>query len=566
MRALSPNTAKLLDELERLAHVRVQRPGQDAQVGAIVALLDGLANTAEPLAIPRIISLVLDRHREVAEAAGRAVARLRRAVKIRDLGLFDRAFRGVSTYAHPVAVTWRFLRPADLQSVATLTTAATILQLAMCHPSGYVREEAIRRSAACADGSEIAFLLLRVNDWVEPVQNLARAVLRTRLGVDAIPHLVAALPLIDEMRRWGRLGGNRILEEIDAALGGHAALPALYDALSASDRLVRLGAFRRLLARDPAELGGRGGAEAPGAPYRGVRLVRFRHEIVEAALRDPDPAIHAWAARWSLAAGDDVFVPLSGRLVHDRLGSVRLGVVQRLIAHGSPWPWRELLLDRQAGVRALAQGAALDAGTDPADEYRGWRSSSHAGVLGIALLGLGETGGPDDAELVRAHLADRRPAVRRRALQALCNFQVDDAIALCLAALADDSPGVTHTARDLLLARVTSVPPARVWSVFEQLTTTWGQSDALAVLSATGYWDGLPYLLRACNASGGAAKVRARRYLEARLARRHRVFTAPPPPTADAIRSALANPAFSDELRREIHGVLDTRIRGAGGR
>jgi hypothetical protein len=44
------------------------------------------------------------------------------------------------------------------------------MALASFHPSGYVREEAIAHLAAVWDGTELPFLLIRVNDWVAPVR------------------------------------------------------------------------------------------------------------------------------------------------------------------------------------------------------------------------------------------------------------------------------------------------------------------------------------------------------------------------------------------------------------
>jgi hypothetical protein len=553
MRALSANTRELIDELYRLADEPVSRGNQAARQA--IAVLERIADLGEPLAIPWIIACVLNGCREIAEAAGQVVQRLRLRVGIRDLGLFDRAFRATSLSQRPGPSRWRRMAPDELRSVATLQTGPVVLQLAMCHPSGHVREAAIRRSATCADGSEIPFLLLRTNDWVLPVRELAQAALRARLGAHHLPDLVAALPVLDEMPRWGRLGDTALIDDIHVLLGSAAAVPALRAALSSPDRFVRRGAFRRLIEREASQ-------GDPQGPYReSAGGLDPRAEVVAGALRDADPAIRTWVERWLIAGSDRVFLAFSEALLRSRLGANRLAAARRLPTLDLAVPWRELLFDDHAGVRALAQQTALDAGGEPDVEYRARLATSRARRLGVALIGLSETGGGDDATVMRGYLTDRLPAVRRGALGALVHVEVDDAVELCLASLDDGSPSVSHAAHALLAGRIASLGPAQLWTVFQRVTTVWGRSDALALLSLADYWTGMPYLLRAFCASEGVVKDRAAYYLGRRIERQHRMFTPPSPSTADEIRATLDSPALPEALRRELSTILDSRLR-----
>src|SRR2546429_545057 len=106
MRALSEQTRNLIDELYQLVRERTWPLNRAAHVEAVAELLARIASSAEPLAVPRIISLVLDGRREIAEATARAVRQLRKSVGIRDLVLFDRAFRDLSPYMHPESARW----------------------------------------------------------------------------------------------------------------------------------------------------------------------------------------------------------------------------------------------------------------------------------------------------------------------------------------------------------------------------------------------------------------------------------------------------------------------------
>jgi hypothetical protein len=541
VRAISKSTLALVGDLHRVAADR--GPFRGDQRVDIASLLQKIASAREPLAIPRIISLALDERREVAEATGDAVESLRRLISVHDLSFFDRAFREVSPWLHPETMRWREMRPADLRAVAALRTGPTLLQLAMCHPSGYVREEAIRRSAACSDGSEIGFLLLRANDWVPPVRELAQSALRARLTVEHVPDLVAALPVLDAMARWGRLGSTQLVDQIDALLRDARSWASLIAASSSNDRLTRRVAYRWLLEGGPYR-------SAAGAP-------RSRAGVLSAALRDRDPAIRAWVGRWLISA-DDLFDAFAGELLRSRVGAVRHGAAQRLLAIGARLPWADLLLDPHGGIRALAQHAAVEAGSDPDDEYRARMRFSEGARLGTALIGLGETGGTRDVETIRPYLAHRQPVVRKAALQALAMFKVDDTVDLAFAALSDVSPAVTRVARDVLLDRPASVPAARVWSTFAEAKSLAGKRAALAVLANVGYWESLPHLLRAL--ADDEVQDLAPRYIGAWLARRNRVFVVPPVAIVDEVRALLRTSSLPGSTRHEVLGVLEARL------
>lgn len=76
VQTLSASTRTTIDELVRRAGERAWLRGR-GHLEAILALVQQVADAGEPLAIPRVIALTLDARRELAEAAGAAVASLR---------------------------------------------------------------------------------------------------------------------------------------------------------------------------------------------------------------------------------------------------------------------------------------------------------------------------------------------------------------------------------------------------------------------------------------------------------------------------------------------------------
>ncbi|HUQ03394.1 MAG TPA: hypothetical protein VM261_12915 [Kofleriaceae bacterium] len=535
MRAFSDETQALIDEIAGHA---TDRSDPRTALGSIVR--DG-----DPWVIPRIIGLVLDERRDVAEAAGDAVAALRQHVGVRDLGLFDRAFRGLPEWGHPLNMRWTRLRPDALRALASLRAGPVLLQLAMCHADGFVREEAIRRSATCADGSEVGFLLVRANDWVKPIRELAQAALRARLRVENIPDLVAALPLLDAMHGWGRLGGRAIVDEIEELLARPSAVPALVAATRSPDRRARRGAYRRLL--DGAQLS-----------------LDETRDLFASALRDRDTRLGAWAAHRLVDAPANLFASFRDPLLRHRVASVRFGAAHRLTSAGQPLPWRELLVDPHPDLRALAQRVALDDGGEPDSEYRARLHSSQGALLGVALVGLSETGGPADETIVRGFLQHARAVVRRSALVALAGFDAGDVPQLALTALLDESPAVNRTARDLLLAKPPLLRGSDVWSVFTRASTTAGKRAALAVLAALGYWERLVYLLRAFETNDEVLRANVDAYLMRWWRRASQIFDAPSASVAAELRELLGASSLSASWRDGLRRVVEARAQPGG--
>ncbi len=535
MRRLSETTIALIDEVNRLATER-QRWRKATSSGEIVSGLARIGEVGQWLAIPRIIPLVLDSRSEVAEAAASVVKQLRVGVRVQDLGVLDRAFREFTPYMHPEYAGWWNMQAQDLKRVALLEDGAAVLSLAMCHPSGYVREEAIVLAGVCADGLEIPFLLLRTNDWVGSVRDRAHSALRARLRPESLPELIAALPMLDQMRKWGRLGDRGFLREIDELLRGQGRSELFFACKNSLDRFVRRAAFRHLV-------------ESSGSELR---------EVYGVALVDDDPAIRVWAGRRLCDSEAIVFVQYSEQLLTSSLGSIRAEAAQRLQSLGQSVPWRRLLFDVHPGVRAVAQQAALDDGT-PDEHYRKQLALSEGGRLGAALLGLSETGGQGDVEVIQAYLSNDIPRVRRSALRALVNLKADDLIKLSLNALLDSSASVAHSARDVLAGHSGHIFLASVWTAFEQATTSWGKMDALAVLSKLDHWERLPYLLRACTAEYPEVTERSFLYMNRWVAGLNRVFTSPSMAVEGEAREQIQASVFSKPFRREIEGILDSR-------
>ncbi len=541
---VTEETAALVAELFAQLGQRSWWSGRPAAMG-VNSLLRQIGDRGEAGALPLLVPVLLDGRAEVTNAASEVIRELRARLRPHLVPAFDQQCREGGTFrtAEPA---WEGLAPADVATLARRPAGAVALQIAMCHRNGFVREAAVRLVATCADGQELPFLLLRSRDWVAPVAAVATEAVRARLTAAHVDDLVAALPIVEAQRQWRRFVADPLLPEIDRLLATPVGRLALVRGLASPDRATRRAAYRHLLGPGP------GGTQAANDPSLG--------ELFERALTDADPAIRTWAARLLLDGDDASFRRWAPQLLRARTGGIRAAAARRQHALGQPLPWRDLLLDRHAGVRAVAQAAALDAGEAPDDLYRAHLDAGAAPRQPAALLGLGETGGPDDLTRVRTCLAHPAPPMRSAALTALASLgaEPDERVHAAQAALTDASPGVARLAAGVLRRHPGRVTPADLWTALARAPRPTSQQLVLHVIARIDPWQALLLLLRA-GTTIPTLRTDVVTLLSRWSHRRRRFFVAAPPDLTASCRALVPALALAPPLERDLLHALAPR-------
>ena len=133
-------------------------------------------------------------------------------------------------YGEPTAGRMSERRQLQRQTaaLAELPANSLLTALASLHGSGYVREAALRRLIDGDDGSEVPFLLLRCNDWVPAIAQLAQAGIRARLRPEYARHLLHSYRLIELLQHAQRNALSDLLREVQGTLQQPAAWPVLF--------------------------------------------------------------------------------------------------------------------------------------------------------------------------------------------------------------------------------------------------------------------------------------------------------------------------------------------------
>jgi len=506
-----------------------------SRVRAVTEAFEEIGESREWRAIPSLLGHILDLRPWVADGAGRSVSRLLYEIGPLDVVSFDAGFRNDSPYWRPNPERWHHLRVDEVPAIAERESGPALLCLAMCHPNGYVREASLGYAISRPVPQQIPFLVLRTNDWVEPVRTAARQAFRTRLNDTHIGDFVRHLPLVDSMQSWSRSGIEKLALEIDVALGTSEAVRHLLASLSRPESSSRWAAYRRLL----------------NTPHLDSDA------IIERALNDDDASLRGSIIRELVGSTPSRFVRYSERLMRAPTGRVRFATLSRRRAMGLTVPWRRFLLDSHTGVRRSAQDLAIDADCDPAEIYRKVISESRGRRLGVALIGLAETGTAEDAEQIRAFVGDESSQVRRSTLRALVRIKAADAVDWVVAGLHDCKPSVSRAARDLICSTRIKPPIESVWAAFEAAPSPVGKTHALKAMNSLAHWAKLPYLLRATTSVDGKVRECVLSALWKWVLDSNRFFTTPDENAEQAVRSALEKAELPEGLRGAIETILE---------
>ncbi|WP_432131984.1 hypothetical protein [Streptomyces tendae] len=309
----------------------------------------------------------------------------------------DAAVREVAWYRpHPLPGWERSAPPtAELTQLGE-----SRLVLALCHRDGRIRQEALLQSARYP--GLLPLVVIRCTDWVEPVREHARRLLREALNV------ASALDLAPLILRVGRRDRGTFGVDVLGRILRQASPGQLAVLFTDPDRIVRRFAYR--LAIDG-------------------RLLRPA-ELARAAARDQDTVVQDLRATAALTAprDEESYEGVLPPLLSARNPRVRSAGVTALRRAGRSEQAESFLSDRSALVRACARYVVRQQGGDPAAWYRERCTAPDDSELPPgAVIGLAECGNRTDAGLLRPLLAHPAAGVRARAVAGLRALDCADA-------------------------------------------------------------------------------------------------------------------------------------------
>ncbi len=419
-----------------------------------------------------------------------------------------------------------------------------LLKLLSMHPNGRVREAAVEHLAVVHDGSEIPFLLLRLNDWVPQVRARARAVVRERLVPSSARSFVGASPLLMRLLNARRVDHHEILRDIAKVItNAPDGRDALIAAMTGDDRGRRHAALRIAALNSAAD---------------------FESFILPGS-KMADPMVRLFVAR-AVAVGRHGHVDLARlkTLAIDPFASVRHVALIALATHFRDEATPQLesaVMDRSAAIRDFARFEIRKRGeVDFAWMYREAIAGASTVRLAAAIAGLGETGERSDAEAVLPFLEHPNASVRLASVRTVVHLGGERFIQEVLPRLSDPATSVASLAVKMLSRYVAAIGGVELQTRFRASAEPRIRVNLLRMIAALPKWESIRMLLDAATDRDAAVASVAREYVLRWMARYNRSSIAPSNEQVKLVRAAIANAgsALKPKLIQEILFTLDS--------
>lgn len=491
-------------------------------------LIQELEESGEPGLLPDLVNY-LSRCKYGEESALKdCINTLLSRIRLDQLMEFDVWFRAAFTHWWRDQAIWLKLNPGDL-SKYTQSDDWGVLCLASMHSNGRVREAALKLLSHRRNLVVLAVILIRVNDWVEPVRELAIRIVKAWIQPDYSHRIIQCLPVILRLEQCKRIPQQWLIDAIGELLTRSESQEALQSGLESPQRSVRRACMR----------------------FASAAKVPSLQKILYAALDDKDLMIRFWAATQLLAVRNlDCQQDIFRRLESDPFMPIRREALRSIIQNGLPDVYTKLenaLLDQHASMRELARFHLKDR-MDVAGFYRNSFHSTSGLRLVAAIRGFGECGNKSGADTLLPLLSSSEVRIRKAVISALGRLdavQFKDAILRCLS---NESPGVSAEAHKALQSITTHMDIEQVGSLLLVSPKPFVRKNALKLICRYSKWEQLRFILAACRDPSEQVALAACSAVSAWLGKYNRSYIAP------SARQLLDS---SNELKQTVE-FLDT--------
>lgn len=405
---------------------------------------------------------------------------------------------------------------------------------------GYVREAAVIELAKHDSGEEIAYLLLRANDWVEVIQKRCRTALEARV-------------VSKNALRFARL---------------FCFVESLHRATRAEHSLLVSSIVRLIVAEHEAFM------FCQRHPERRVRRaiwwLALQHaqdlldSWLEAMLEDSDPMVRDRGARQLCRCADPERIrPVLPLLLSSSRPGIRRDALRAIAAHfpAEHENLKPALLDPGASVRMTACFLVRECfpGFDVAEFYRSRLAATRPRVRAAACAGLGVVGSRQDCELVLAHIAAGEAlCVRKEALRALANLNPEAHAQLLFDALCSSTPGISRAAALALHGNRARLPG--LCGLVRHHALPHVRLNALRLLTHVDKWSRLAALLGAARDPECHIRQAALMRIGDFLRNMNKTFITPSKEQLAEVRAEFAASAhwLNDRYREQLRFALAT--------
>lgn len=290
--------------------------------------------------------------------------------------------------------------------------------------SGYDRERAVRKMREKRDAIFLDALIVRVNDWVPQVRDLARETIRELMTDDNREAFIERLDHIWQLKKKGRADHVQLINDISQFVLQNGSQEKLVEKVKSENKSVARVAYELLSEKMSPQ------------------------ELIQLALLAKDAIIIKRGAAYLGKLSDKEFDDIFERMINSSNAYLRCVVLQvgmRKSPERIKASYVHMLIDNTVDIRLVSINFFKSSGFNVKEFYlEHLLNSSKAKVKANAILGLGQARCADCAEPLRPCLSHHLVSIREAAFRTLYSFIPNDAAVRNL--VLDRSPRVSKTA------------------------------------------------------------------------------------------------------------------------
>lgn len=494
--------------------------------------------------IPDICDYLLHDNTNISLAAAKAINKIMLNATQDDLIKIDEQIRIRMTTA--IYGIWYDLTPSGINRLIILPDNVSLIGLAASHWNGYVREAAMIELAKNHDGSELPYLLLRVNDWVKEVRELAVKTINARIIIGYAGHFIKNLMIVDRLLKNTRNNNTELVSRIHDLILKIDSRAELYNGLLSLDKINRRICYR-LYFTVPDD--------------NAVKI--FKQAVIDA-----DSIIRLLAIQnaASLLNKDDLREVLEKMLL-DSYQAIRKKALQILVDNFPDTAHQDLLsalLNTSISIRELGQYNMRKLfPMDFAEFYRNALNTENGDRLLAAIYGLGETGIAADAVSLLPFAKQGLISHRKATINSISRLDGDNNIDLFVDALFQDHFGLSKEGREGLKNRIYKTDIALLDKTYHTTQYPHIKRNILLLFTRLGRWSRLPYFIMASNDENNMVQKTGKRYLT-RFIYCEQHYIVPTAKEIEKIQNAIIK--YRDGLSDKEYEDLLFMLKGASAR
>ncbi len=457
--------------------------GKKEEVACAVAIINELEKVGDWSLVPYLLQFVLQSEAAIAESAVRCVESVLKDVRPSCLLQIDERLRGGLYTVSERMRGWQALKSYEENSYVAKNQRTVVTGIVSFHNNGFIRQAALKHLSESTDGAELPFLLIRLSDWVPQVRVTAENAVEQRIKPEYFQHFVHNIVLLDRIMQRQRFADvakrTALIERIFIELLYPVNRKFLLEGLKHKDFEVRRTCLKVLLNSSIPDLS----------------------EIVNLTIHDKDKTNRQIAIELSNRLPYLERTKLLNQLLCDPSAFIRLESLRTLCKEPTDSSTSQVmtaLLDRSSAVRAFCRWKLTDLETDI--DFRQFyleqiANNKKVTEIATAVLGLGDVGRSEDAQMLIPHMLHSNATVRKSVLQTIARLDATNYSDLFIQQLQNEAPGISRTAANAMQLTLAATTAEELWTIFTTTPFLHVKRNTLRLLNNTSKWDRVIYLL-----------------------------------------------------------------------